>query len=395
MRGGNGDDRLRTSTGNVDFYNDGADQPRNEVDVALGVHRFDTTSSVEQRLFLDAATGAASAASFEVGPTDTDVPEDTGDVDRPTPQPRLISIDLPTVETVIGQSMTFSATLSDLPVDAVALLIWEVTDAEGEVIAQGSGATFAFVPPTSGTFDVSVSMTDDQHGIGNATTPVTIAASRVYTDPDDNTKQILVIGGTDGEDDIRLLDVRRQPNSVEVRIRQQFNNWTETTYTNISRIDVYGGDSDDDIVADRRLAIPVRLYGGNGDDRLIGGDGNDYLQGDAGEDRLYGNDGDNIIVGGWGSDRLDGGRDDDLMIGDELTPDAGKTDVDSLLARWSGSTDDVADRLSNLIADLSASVQGDGSKDRLDGDRGNDAFFSELSDRSRTRRRDDDVTHLF
>ena len=97
--------------------------------------------------------------------------------------------------------------------------------------------------------------------------------------------RILIIGGTDQADDIRLVALRGAPNRDEVHVRNDFNQWTRTTYDNISRIEVYGGDGDADISTDRQLMIPVRLYGGNGDDKLTGGGANDYLQGDAGADR--------------------------------------------------------------------------------------------------------------
>lgn len=56
------------------------------------------------------------------------------------------------------------------------------------------------------------------------------------------------------------------------------------------------------------------IFGGAGNDGLIGGDGNNILAGDAGADRLYGLDGDDKLVGGSGVDLLSGGAGDDLLI---------------------------------------------------------------------------------
>jgi Ca2+-binding RTX toxin-like protein len=61
-------------------------------------------------------------------------------------------------------------------------------------------------------------------------------------------------------------------------------------------------------------AIALMLNGGDDDDILIGGDGNDTINGGAGDD---------VLIGGPGSDVLDGGPDDNIVIqlvaGDTMT----------------------------------------------------------------------------
>jgi Ca2+-binding RTX toxin-like protein len=57
------------------------------------------------------------------------------------------------------------------------------------------------------------------------------------------------------------------------------------------------------------------LHGGAGDDRLVGGDGNDRLHGGAGDDRLVGGDGNDRLSGGAGDDVMDGGAGNDLAFG--------------------------------------------------------------------------------
>jgi Ca2+-binding RTX toxin-like protein len=66
-----------------------------------------------------------------------------------------------------------------------------------------------------------------------------------------------------------------------------------------------GGDDDDS------------LYGGIGNDKLNGDDGNDYLIGGDGNDRLTGSAGDDDLFGGVGRDRLAGGDDDDKLYGNQ------------------------------------------------------------------------------
>jgi Ca2+-binding RTX toxin-like protein len=69
----------------------------------------------------------------------------------------------------------------------------------------------------------------------------------------------------------------------------------------------------------------AKVYGQDGSDTIIvlsaancvldGGNSNDYLQGGDGNDKLYGRNGDDILVGGDGNDYLDGGNDDDVLYG--------------------------------------------------------------------------------
>ena len=70
-----------------------------------------------------------------------------------------------------------------------------------------------------------------------------------------------------------------------------------------------------------------RVLGGEGDDRLDGGDGSDDLYGEEGDDILEGGQGFDRLFGGEGDDRLDGGAGEDVLVGgegdDALTGGAG------------------------------------------------------------------------
>ncbi|WP_415831014.1 type I secretion C-terminal target domain-containing protein, partial [Castellaniella denitrificans] len=56
------------------------------------------------------------------------------------------------------------------------------------------------------------------------------------------------------------------------------------------------------------------LIGGSGDDTLKGGVGDDVLIGGAGNDVLQGGDGDDVLIGGAGNDTLIGGLGDDVFV---------------------------------------------------------------------------------
>jgi hypothetical protein len=62
-------------------------------------------------------------------------------------------------------------------------------------------------------------------------------------------------------------------------------------------------------------ATGVRIDGGNGDDTLYGGAGNDTIDGGRGADLLFGEEGDDILIGGNGADTLVGGPGDDALTG--------------------------------------------------------------------------------
>jgi len=82
----------------------------------------------------------------------------------------------------------------------------------------------------------------------------------------------------------------------------------------------------DDVVDASSLAANALLLtanGGDGDDILIGGDGNDTLNGNAGDD---------VLIGGLGTDILDGGADDNVVI--QLVGGGRTKSATSVSASW-------------------------------------------------------------
>ena len=95
-------------------------------------------------------------------------------------------------------------------------------------------------------------------------------------------------------------------------------------FANVNKIDVHGGDGDDVIVASATLTLGFYADGGNGNDKMVGGQGADTFLGAAGKDQLYGglnNDrlngagGNDKVIGEAGSDRLYGGDGNDYIDG--------------------------------------------------------------------------------
>ena len=91
----------------------------------------------------------------------------------------------------------------------------------------------------------------------------------------------------------------------------------QPTVANTGTIQVFGQSGNDTISVDESNgAMPaVQLFGGAGNDTLIGGSGNDLLFGGAGNDVLQGKGGDDQLFGGDGNDTLTGGTGNDQMFG--------------------------------------------------------------------------------
>lgn len=127
---------------------------------------------------------------------------------------------------------------------------------------------------------------------------------------------------------------------------------------------ILGGDGDDNVnagalnlVAEENLLAFVGLIGGDGNDSIDGGNGNDDLSGQNdndiltggdGNDILSGDDGNDTLIGGNGNDTLDAGPGLDSLLGggglDSLTGGSGNNVLDGGLGRdsmFGGNGDDV------------------------------------------------------
>lgn len=96
------------------------------------------------------------------------------------------------------------------------------------------------------------------------------------------------------------------------------------------------GGRENDTLKAKWYRYPVRFKGFGADDKLFGGDYEDWLDGGEGNDKLYGgkdhdllwgDEGNDELIGGIGNDRLYGGEGNDRLYGGE---------GDDLLDGWSG-----------------------------------------------------------
>ena len=79
------------------------------------------------------------------------------------------------------------------------------------------------------------------------------------------------------------------------------------TYKGVQQIFFSGGSGNDKITIDSSVTVPVRLFGGDGDDVLIGGSGSDILAGGNGNDTLRGGLGSDryVFSSNWGIDSVE------------------------------------------------------------------------------------------
>ena len=136
------------------------------------------------------------------------------------------------------------------------------------------------------------------------------------------------------------------------------------------------------------------IKGYSGDDLLIGGFGNDYLDGGADDDILYGDDGMDVLAGGSGNDRLDGGKGFDKAIFGNAN---NRIDLRSTRAQYTGEGFDTLINIEavnggggddliigNALANLLEGGSGDdklyglNGDDRLDGGSGDDRLVGGL-----------------
>ena len=82
----------------------------------------------------------------------------------------------------------------------------------------------------------------------------------------------------------------------------------------VQKISIAAGDGND-LVDVKKVALPVEIDGGVGNDTIYGGSAGDVLIGGDGNDRLYGGDGNDSLIGGAGVDVLQGQNGDDWIDG--------------------------------------------------------------------------------
>lgn len=162
----------------------------------------------------------------------------------------------------------------------------------------------------------------------------------------------VTINATAGRDDLIVLQEGDALIVYDLNTEDPNTDWYATwEIPGCASVEIFLGEGDDRLRADYfgyatyRVAIPMTVHGGAGDDHIEGGSANDVLRGEDGNDVIEGNEGDdeirgnsgadvlssasgaNVIYGGSGADILTGGIEDDQLFGqgghDEISGRAG------------------------------------------------------------------------
>ncbi|MDB5386251.1 MAG: cya 3 [Planctomycetaceae bacterium] len=194
---------------------------------------------------------------------------------------------------------------------------WNGDGTTEDTIVGPSGTVVTHAFSTAGDTTIKVTATDKDGATSSVVSKSISVAPILFQDG------VLSIGGTSGNDQIRVKDLGN--GNVQVSL-----NGTSLGRFTPQLIRIYGGDGDDRIQVDSTARMPVELYGGAGNDSLTGGKADDLLDGGTGNDRLNGGRGNDILVGGDGNDSLSGASGNDLLIGGLGSDDLSDSDGENI-----------------------------------------------------------------
>jgi Ca2+-binding RTX toxin-like protein len=232
-----------------------------------------------------------------------------------------------------------------------------------------------------------VSGTASKYDIGDKLLTVSFVNGPTLSQQPDNLnpgERALVITGTPGNDTIAFTQ-------KDGEIKADITGFPIGTFQTTGRIVANGLAGDDNISVGGGISLSAWLYGGNGNDTLKGGGGNDILEGGAGNDTLTGGGGRDLLIGGTGADQIDGRGGQDLLISGTTDFDIDDQALMGFLSEWT-SDRTYAERIANLMgtgsgAAFTARLNGDyfltanvvvddNAADTLLGGAGTDFYFA-------------------
>lgn len=232
---------------------------------------------------------------------------------------------------VAFEPLTLTGSFSDLDATDTHEVRWDFGDGRSVAFHSTTDpdaltATHRFRAP--GEYTVQLSIRDSAGAVTTVSKTLTITAAELQNGD-------LVVGGTQFADQINItnavggLDVNINGSSVGV-------------FNPTGRIIVRGGGGDDAITVAPDVSRGADLYGGNGNDSLTGGAGDDLIRGGNGNDSLLGGAGNDTIRGGNGDDIVDGqGGFWDRLFGND--GDDFLRDGDGVFSANGGAGDDILD----------------------------------------------------
>ena len=369
LLGGNGNDSLTGNAGNDTLF---GGIGNDTLDGGTGNDEMSGGKDNDEYIFIDPAAGVESDVVEELASEGTDT-LDFSALSTPMTSTMLMGLDLVqnvdrTVSVLTaGQQLNFEIALNvnpllkldvaptigvpfmplDYNVDLfdvgtltthTAMVNWDDGDVEVALVTEtdGSGDVDAsHMYDSLGMRNIEFEVTDNNGNQSTIIAPVDIKQFAILDDPKQPGKQALFVGGTLGNDKIIFSE------SKTADLRAKLNGTVLGDFTFDGGIFAFSGPGNDKISMPKSSDINAlfdggddndKLKSGHGDDMLMGGAGNDKLTSNSGDDMLDGSDGDDVLKSGDGWDVLDGGNDDDILNAgdgfDELFGGAGNDRLD-------------------------------------------------------------------
>jgi hypothetical protein len=244
----------------------------------------------------------------------------------PTANPQTLSFQLGTARTItltgvdgdadVTQALSF--VIDTLPTDGT------LRDSANNLVTVGTvlpSATVTYTPNTgfSGDDDFTFHVQDDGGTAGggdNTSNPATITLEGPGTSTPAPTprlrNRVVLIQGT-SDDDVVVVDLNAAGTMIEVSVNGAAA--SQFAVADTDRVRVRTGAGDDEVLVSEDVEVTANIRGGQGDDLLTGGSGDDVIRGRRGVDEIDGGDGDDKIYGGRDDDDIFGGDGDDGIHG--------------------------------------------------------------------------------
>ena len=257
-----------------------------------------------------------------------------------------------------GETVDLTATFVDVDLNDShnAVIDWGDGSTSSGLITPatgGGGISASHVYAAGGTYTITVTLLDASSAPDSAALPVFITGVGVQ-------EGVLQIVGSEGDDQVHVTGFF---GVILVTGNGAFSAPTVISQSEVESLHVLLGEGND--IFRSLSSLPGTIDGGDGndliyggfgdnivrggagDDALFGGLGNDVLIGGGGDDLLIGGFGRNVLIGGAGSDTLLGFPEQNILIGGSTVYDADDTALNAIRDEWS-STNSAADRMANL-----------------------------------------------
>jgi PKD repeat protein len=261
--------------------------------------------------------------------------------------------------TLVNQSVSLSASFDDdgLLDTHTATIDWgdgNVTSGSVDQMAGTVTANHAYT--TAGFYTVTLTVTDDDAGTTTDTTTTVVAGLRLDAG-------ILQIIGTECSDEIEVLKQSSSTLKVVYELDSALAQVQTFASADVNEIHMYLFGGNDFGFVSQNLAVPTTMFGGDGVDTLIGGNGNDRLLGGDDCDLLIGRQGNDLLIGGEGTDLIVGESGSDILIAGTTAFDDDLEALDLIMAEWTSSHS-----YDQRVANLTELGLNPGAEDRLNGD---------------------------